>query len=457
MNGDDELIFAEIFSGSLPTGTAGDDKPSGNFATFLNDISNTNSQALNDVSDFLGAFADISGAIGTVSLIISLFNSGQPDQVMIALQDIMKAISQDFAQLNADLAAQQALLRNTTLNGYLSPAWARLQSLPAAVNAQPPISSGDRINFIADCLTTLDNLTGPTQPDLVWNMDFDWHAFWSDEGQFGCPCFGRAGHDSGYGKLPPTQNGDGTVFVYTYALPLYLWAVSILLAVGFALDPNFLTNYQDTLRSAAAYLKSKHDQIVQQGITQLIPNWIGTGLVESACRPIGDSRPSAPGITLLYKEVHRPRGYGLIPIAAVIEYGCVEKYSGASWVGSNYRINFDPAFTANNDPAIFNKLQIRALKRTKGVYIGCGLGNVYQTVSKLQTLVGDGALPFPGYADWSFQPLIELSGLTPTSAGYSMRAFAAFMINTQPFDTPYTDAPATTTLSVRNILTYFAD
>jgi hypothetical protein len=73
------------------------------------------------------------------------------------------------------------------------------------------------------------------------------------------------------------------------------------------------------------------------------------------------------------------------------------------------------------------------------------------------TLVEPPALPFPGFGDWAFRVLFGLSGLTPTSGSFSMRGFAAFIIQTQPFDTPYTNAPPTATISIRQILTNFAN
>jgi len=50
--------------------------------------------------------------------------------------------------------------------------------------------------------------------------------------------------------------------------------------------------------------------------------------------------------------------------------------------------------------------------------------------------------------------VFQTSGLQPATSGYSMRALAAFLINTQPPDTAYTNAPANATISVRQILTY---
>ena len=239
-----------------------------------------------------------------------------------------------------------------------------------------------------------------------------------------------------------------TVFYYTYSLPLYLYAVSIFLVVAGSLDPKFVTNYADIIRSAAALLKSRHDQIFQTGLTQLTPgNWAATQLVNIACH---GWEPPAPGVTLVNGILDG--GASIVPVAAMIEYGAVEKFSGYSSVGNNYQINL-VGIGSYADPSTFYKFQIRLLKRTKDVYIGVGLGNVRQVVNNLNALVGDPPLSGQNFGDWSFRELLGLSNLAPTSSGYSLRALSEFIIGTQPLDTPYTSGAAT--FSFQTLLTDF--
>jgi len=88
-----------------------------------------------------------------------------------------------------------------------------------------------------------------------------------------------------------------------------------------ALDPNFLTNYKHVVRSAAAFLKSRRDQIVA-AITPLFPNWIGKGLFFAAC-PLNQDTP-VRGITSPIAPCIRRMHEGFIPSRATIEYGAVE-------------------------------------------------------------------------------------------------------------------------------------
>jgi hypothetical protein len=321
----------------------------------------------------------------------------------------------------------------------------------AELNANP--SPTEVVAFIEPCITALNDLGGATQPDIVWNITAGWPIYWTDSGQYSSHCDyydpkGYSAGDVGYGPQNPPLNSDGlTVFYYTYSLPLYLFAVSIFLAVAGSLDPKFVTNYADIIRSAAALLKSRHDQIFQTGLTQLTPgNWVAKQLVKVSCH----GGPPAPGITLVYGLINR--GDSSVPVAAMIEYGAVEKFSGYSSVGDNYLINL-VGIGSYADPATFYKFQIRLLKRMKDVYIGVGLRSVRQVINNLNALVGDPPLSGPNFADWSFRELLGLSNLAPTSSGYSLRALGGFIIETEPLDTPY--ALGAATFSFRTLLTDF--
>jgi hypothetical protein len=417
-----------------------------NLADLLRNITDSSKNELDDVGNLLGTMADISGAIGFIGMVAGLFDTGQSD--LSAIED---AIKNGFAQLGKEAEGDQILQRNTTLNGYIAPALTQLETVQAEVNAHP--NPTEVVAFIAPCITALNDLGGNTQPDIVWNLTAGWPIYWTDAGQYfsHCDYFNPKGYstgDVGYGLQDPTLNSDGlTVFYYTYSLPLYVYAVSIFLAVAGSLDPNFATNYADVIRTSAALLKSRHDLIFQTGLTQLAPsNWTSAGLVKISC-PSYNASPT-PGITLLYN----PEFTG-IPIGAQIEYGAVEKYSGYNSVGDQYQINLNS--DAGTDPATYFKFQIRLLKRMKDVYVGVGLRNVWVIINNFNKIVGDPPLLGMNFGDWSLREIFGLTNLASTASGYSSRALGAFIIGTQPLDTPYSNGA--TSFSLRTLLTNFSN
>jgi hypothetical protein len=418
-----------------------------NLSDLINNITDASKDEQDDIGNLIGTMADISGAIGFIQLVSQLLGTGQPD-----LSAILDAIQSGFAQLGKEEEGNQILQRNTTLNGYIGPALTQLQTVQAELSAHP--SPTEIVAFIEPCITALNDLGGNTQPDIVWNITAGWPIYWTDRGQYSSRCDyfdpkESTTGDVGYGAQNPPLNSDGlTVFYYTYSLPLYLFAVSIFLVVAGSLDAKFATNYADIIRSAAALLKSRHDQIYQNGITQLTPgNWAATQLVNVSCHEWG---PPAPGITLVYGLIND--GDSSVPVAAMMEYGAVEKFSGYSSVGDNYQINL-VGLSSYADPATYYKFQIRLLKRTKDVYVGVGLRNTWQVIDNLNALVGDPPLTGLNFGDWSFREILGLSNLAPTSSGYSLRALGAFIIETQPLDTPYT--PGVAGFSFRTLLTDF--
>ena len=135
----------------------------------------------------------------------------------------------------------------------------------------------------------------------------------------------------------------------------------------------------------------------------------------------------------------------------MIEYGAVEKFSGINSIGDGYQINFDYGDT--NDPAPFNKLQIWVLKRMKDVYATSGLAAVWQTINQLGALTGSPVSSGPILSEWSLKEVLGLAQLPAQGGAQSLKALAAFLVNTQPLDTPYSNAPATVIVSLRELLT----
>jgi hypothetical protein len=140
----------------------------------------------------------------------------------------------------------------------------------------------------------------------------------------------------------------------------------------------------------------------------------------------------------------------------------VERFSGVSSIGTTYQINLS-GNASDSNPALFNKLQLRLLKRTQDVFAAVGLGRVWQTINRLSALLGQPAMPKPTFnwpdvsmvdlTDWSFRQIVRVAKLAPTGNGHSLRALGALIIGTQPFDTPY--SPGATTFSFRQLLTSF--
>jgi negative regulator of replication initiation len=414
-----------------------------NLSDLANEIANSSTNDLVGLGNVLGTMADISGAFGFIELVAGLAGYD--------LSGIDDAIQSAFLQLQKVEEGNQILQRNTTLNGYIGPALTQLETVQAEFNSHPNLT--EVVAFIAPCITTLNDLGGNTQPDIVWNLSAGWPIYWTDAGQYFSRCDyppRSSSGDVGYGLQAPPVNSDGlTVFYYTYSLPLYTYAVSIFLAVAGSLDANFAINYAEVIRTSAALLKSKHDLILQTGITQLAPaDWTSVGLVGIAC-PIpvdGNFIPSpTSGITLQYDAQFN------IPTSALIEYGAVEKYSGYSSIGNQYQINLNAG--GGTDPASYYKFRVRLLKRTKDVYLGVGLQTVWQMIDSLNKIVGDPPLQGPSFGDWSLREVVALANLGQTAGGYSLRALAAFIIGTQPLDTPY--YVGATDVTLRTLLTSF--
>jgi hypothetical protein len=423
------------------------------------------SGALVDLMDLIASAQPyLAAAVAIIELAGYLISLNQPDPTQTTLANVQAALSNLFTELGAANAATALLEKNTTLNGYLANATDALNNLNNAYNdptTYPPAT------YINQCIYTLETLKNNN--DYVWNtsyssQDFE-QIYWTDAGLFNNVCKYGSGftatNDAGYGPLLPPRNADGvTVFDYRYSLPVYLDAVSIFLAVLGGLDPHFPGDQTAELQGVAGVLQEKHDQI-KSGITLLSPpDWTSVGLVQIAC--LSPNKTGPPGIRLLY-DTSNPS----VVVGGMMEYGTVERFSGFSSVGSSYQINLSGNASDSNQ-ALFNKLQIRLLKRTKDVYVGVGLLSILQTSNKLNALLKQPPMPTPTITwldgplidlpDWSFRQIFNLSKLAKNGAGaYSLRTLANFLIQTQPFDTPYTNAASNVSLSFRELLTNFSD
>jgi hypothetical protein len=413
-----------------------------NLTDLLKDITGLSEEAINKTARVIG---DMMGVISDVGAVLSfaqqLLDFGQPD-----LSSIQAEIEKGFKQLGKENQAAQILQRNTTLNGYISSAYTQLQNLQAELNSHPIAS--DIIEYIKPCEDALNELGGLNQPDIVWNLTAGWPIYWDDTGEFYTTCYYptpsptayAVPKDVGFGQLPPPLNPDGlTVFYYVYSLPLYLFAVSILLAVGGALDPNFAANYSAPVTAATSLLQQKYQTILTGFMLLLPPDYRNSSLSQLACY-----RGAVQGLRVTYDSK-------FVPVSANMEYGVVEKFSGYSSMGSSYSISLRPDGTA--DPRTYNKLRLRLEKRRRDTYVGVGLSQVWQVINTLNSLVGAPQSPDPNVF-WSCRWLLAW---IPGPSPHTLRNFAALVITTEPFDTQY--APNNyqgVTLSIRGLLTNFA-
>ena len=104
---------------------------------------------------------------------------------------------------------------------------------------------------------------------------------------------------------------------------------------------------------------------------------------------------------------------------------------------------------------MYNKLQIRVLKRMKDVYFATGLASVWRTINHLKVLTGSLISNAPSFADWSMRKVLDKAKLPSQSGAQSLRSLAAFIVRTQPFDTQYSDTFPHVTVSVKHLLTNF--
>ena len=452
-------------NGGSPSGADGGN-PSGAIASALNSIFGVQGTAINTISNLIGVIGPIGSIIstpaGVISTVLGWINSGKPDEIQSAVATIQDTLNNDFAQLDQEVAGLKAVIiagqisnRNTILHGYVSPAQTQLQQLKGFINSNP--TPEQIVDYIGPCITTLNDFSW--SDDDVWNTPAGTWIYWTDSGRYQGQCFRHSAAgwspysgDVGYGTLAPPQSGD-FVFSPVNSMALYMQAVWIFLSVGMASDPNFVVNHQDVLRSCAAMLQQKHDLIMGSGFTLLSPpNWVSRGGIRQSACP-GQPPLRGGGLRIIY-DVEPDRPLPPPEVAALIEYGAVEKFSGYSSVGDSYEIQLsDPA--ANSNSAIFNKLQIRLQKRAKDAYGAVGLSSFWAVTNQLKKLVGDAPLPGLNFADWSFREILGLAQLPPTSAGQSLRQLGLFIIDTQPFDTAY--SPGVRSFSFRSLLTNFSD
>jgi hypothetical protein len=434
--------------------------PTGNIADFINNWFGENCTVINLISSAFGAGADVSG-------FLALFGVGG-DKTEAELKNILNTIQNDFAQLNAADKAARIIQRLQNLDNITSPAQTQLEQLQAhkAADIQP-------------CLNAINALAINPDATSNWEVVFSDQIFWTDAGQYFQfkniqvdPLVGPQlvnALDAGYGLQTPAQDGgEDLAFSYLYVLPDFLRVLAIFIAVAGSEDPNWVADYgPQVLGPVAAFLKNNvHDTIANE-ITFLSPDfWDGQTLWNAiGVSPLnGPSTPNGkwpwPGVSAIpavprsvYPIVDPPGSLPTIPTAtgANIEFGAVEKYSGYSSM-ANYQIVFHEIGSAWTDNSMFNKFQIRLLKRAIDVYIGVGLPQIWNVINSLNALVGAPPAPPHPLSRWSFREIFYVSALPadPTTNKLSFYSLSHFIYNTQPLDTDQT----TTFWSFRELLSH---
>ena len=435
------------------------------------DVASSQKQFFSNYSTALNAIAEIDPDTDSKIFIKILAAAAQiasflsPDPVEGAINKLAAMLEADVRALETENAADELRSRTTTLNGFVAETSTSLGLLQTALDQPDQYPAGTLIVPVQQCLNKF-----LPDDDQVWNLTYTTadlqKIYWSDQGRESVCYYLLAGgsmppdtDDASYGKQLPPLNDDGSVFEHRITLPMYLSVISALLAVGRTLDPkNFLTSARPDLVNAINKLQSIHDKLMTggNGLTALSPpSSMADSVQNLACpAPIDGAPPRRAAVQLLYGPLPVARDHAQMPpvIGAVIEYGAVEKFSGISSIGDGYQLNFAGDVA---DPALYNKLQIRVMKRMKDVYFATGLASVWETINRLTVLTGGVVSNAPSFADWSMREVLAKAQLPSDSGAQSLRSLAAFIVRTQPFDTRYTDTFPHVTVSFKDLLTDF--
>jgi hypothetical protein len=76
-----------------------------------------------------------------------------------------------------------------------------------------------------------------------------------------------------------------------------------------------------------------------------------------------------------------------------------------------------------------------------------------QTISHLKDLTGEPRSAGIAYTDWSLREVLALAKLPASGNAQSLRSLASLLVQTQPLDTPYSNAFPNVTVSFRELLT----
>jgi hypothetical protein len=413
----------------------------------LQQISNCNANATKACGDALGSIANVFGVAGGVVSIVGVVLEDM-GVIKSDLQIIQDAILAAYNQLGAHIKAEDINLRLTNLDNQSAEALKTLDGLPADLNAN--LDQDARNRRIEDCAGPLEAMA-----NAVWYAPYDDQVYWSDWNDHVVNLAGKD-LDAGYGEIVPSADATGNVFSYTFVLPYYLRALTIFLTEAGALDPNFAMYWSEPLTRWLQVLQTYHDKIVNEGIIQLSPIaglfefykhtiWARPGIRS----PQSQLPPPTPWTaSFLFTTYNPPQPnidpapwVGVTPVPLTggqgfsIAYGAVEKFSGASAMGTyDLKIGAYEEYGwmsfASTDPSPYKKFQLRLLRKPKELCIGIGLLDVWKAINALRLILGMAPLSRPNYADWSFREISNIVGLT------SLAKIKTFIESTLPIDTP---------------------
>jgi hypothetical protein len=393
-----------------------------------------------------------------VDFFFALFSS-DPDPNAAVLAELRS----EFLRLAIEQRAENIITRINNGITLLGPAQEVGRKIKSLLKAQPPPTEVERLNEIGVCQQSLHQL----QEDNLWTAPFNDQIFYSDGGKYmwpvldpGVPVPGPNPQppppfpipvDRGYGAQAPQPDGTGRVFNYFYVLLAYQESMFLLQATVTALLPDFpqrFPEFIDDLRRAADSMQQRHDQIVG-GIIALSPlgpgPWDQGKLLDALSHVfLGQFAKGITPLTPLQSlnlsvfSVGLPVLPILLPLlgGVNIEYGAVEKFSGASSMG-DYKLTFQQIGAMQpSDTSVFNKFKLRLEKKQKDVYILVGLTDILRTINAFRTMLGDAPVPRPGFGDWSIRAMMTTAQVQRRADGFHVRDLIKFIRETPPDDTP---------------------
>jgi len=418
----------------------------------LNALGVQNAKALQPFGTLVGtvAAAVVAGTLSAVTVVgavgafaaslYSLLNQGTDEIQQVATQ--LTALLNSIGARDANTNFQT---RQTAIQTALAPATAVLASLQSWA-ANPPADPDDELGKIVTAISTMAppqllvaGCTGPGPlvpglPDAVyWMVYFPDQVYWNDSNSFEADL---PFNNVGYGTQAPSPDDSGNVFTYTFVLPSYLSAVSILLSVAAVIDPNFKNGYSDTIAQLACWLQSLHDYIYNQGFVSLTPPTVFGSQILTGWFNSPQSMPH--GVFALYGFVGDEDYLG----GVTIEYGTVEQFSGYSSV---MQASFVSPFNAGYNYE--GKFLIRLRKTVKDVYQGVGLLDVLNTINSLNTILGKAPPSGATVLDWSVRRDLSVVGVVQSDGSVHLRDVANLLL-----DSPPADIPQSPSISFRNML-----
>jgi hypothetical protein len=417
----------------------------GNLAQLLNNLTAQNVSAINIFSTAIGTLADFSGAFSVIAGLINLFVPTQQDPYLARILSALQELQNEFAGFEA----QQNEMSWQNLSELIMNAVSVAESLTAYETMLPSLDDQFRDTQIQTCLAPLNALSDTTilPTGAFFLAPYSEQTYWTDAGLYvqgfespdGSGGWDFSSTDEGYGTQAPPMPVNNQVFSYIYVLPYYLKAVAMLVATGTLFYSNFGQLWQGALISFAQFLTTIHNTIAD-GITKLTPPPPSSDPTTSDWwRAIG---PDGSGITGIIGSHSYDDNAGIYFLAgATFIVGAVEIYSGCSSVNDSLEIQFGSNPFPPEYP-IYQKLQVRALREMIKVYNGVGLFAAWNAINSLNQVAAQNPLPLSKYAEWSFQEILDQTGVPARSDGYfHLSDLANFIQNTPPFDTPQTGPP----------------